>query len=69
MDQTVVVKVTNISANLTNPQRAKDLMLEVIKENVKLTERVSQKHLLQKLLREKLGLNDVLSIELLFMKS
>ena len=38
-------------------------MMEVIKENVKLTERVTQKHLLQKLLREKLGLNDVLSIE------
>ena len=63
MDQTVMAKVTNISTNLTNPSRAAGLMMEVYEENVKLTDRVAQKYLIQKLVREKLGFKDVLSIE------
>ena len=64
MEPTVQAKIENISKNHANPKRAASQMSEVIKENVKLVNRTTQTMLLSKLLRKKIPLKDVRSIEL-----
>ena len=63
MMQTVQAKITNISTNHANPQWAEGQMTEVLKENMKLVNRVTQTMLLKELTRKKIPLKDVKSIE------
>ena len=63
MIPTVTAKVIAISTNLANSQRAKGQMMEVIKVNEKLVYRVTQRYLLQSLMRRKIGTKDILRIE------
>ena len=63
MIQTVMAQIDTISATHPNPMRAKRQMVEVTKAVQKLTTRVTQKGLIQKLIRMRLALEDVLSIE------
>ena len=64
MDPTVQAKIDRISQNHANPNWAAGRMLEVIKENVKLVNRTTQTMLLRELVRKKIPLKDVTSIEI-----
>ena len=61
--QTVRAKITNISTNHANPQWAEGQMTEVLKENMKLVNRVTQTMLLKELTKKRIPLKDVKSIE------
>ena len=61
---TVRAKIDAISTNHANPTRAAGQMLEVIKENVKLVNRTTQTKLLRELLKRRIPLKDVSSIEM-----
>ena len=58
-----MIKTISTSYHTANPQRATSLMQEVIKENTKLTNRVTQEYLLQDLVKKELATKDVASIE------
>ena len=60
---TIQAKIVNISTNHSNPQWAAGRMKEVIEENVKLVNRRTQTMLLEDLVRRKIPLKDVISIE------
>ena len=60
---TVLARCDAISTNHANPQWAAGQMKEVIKENVKLVNRSTQTMLLRELVRKKIPLKDVMSIE------
>ena len=64
MIQTVLAKIENISSNHANPTWAAGQMQEVIKENMKLVNRRTQTMLLKELIRKKIPLKDVSSVEL-----
>ena len=64
MMPTVQAKINTISTNHANPQWAAGQMSKVIKENVKLVNRVTQTHLINELVKRKIPLKDVASIEL-----
>ena len=64
MEPTVQAKIINISTNHANPTWAAGQMSEVIKDNVKLVSRTTQKLLLLELVRKKIPLKDVRNIEI-----
>ena len=63
MEPTVLAKINIISTNHANPQWAAGQMQEVIRENVKLVNRTTQTILLKELVKKKIPLKDVSSIE------
>jgi hypothetical protein len=63
MEPTVQAKINIISTNHANPNWAAGQMLEVIKDNVKLVNRTTQTGLLSELVKKKIPLKDVTSIE------
>ena len=63
MEPTVQAKINIISTNHANPNWAAGQMLEVIKENVKLVNCTTQTWLLSELVKKKIPLKDVISIE------
>ena len=63
MMQTVLAKIANISSNHANPIWAAGQMKEGVKENMKLVNRRTQTMLLQELVRKKIPLKDVSSVE------
>ena len=60
---TIQAKIVNISTNHSNPKWAAGRLKEVIEENVKLVNRRTQTMLLEDLVRRKIPLKDVISIE------
>ena len=63
MEQTIQAKISAISTRHANPRWAAGQMQEVIKENVKLTNRTTQMMLLKELVRRRVPTKDVISIE------
>ena len=63
MEQTIQAKISAISTRHANPRWAAGQMQEVIKENVKLTNRTTQMMLLKELVRRRMPTKDVMSIE------
>ena len=63
MEQTIQAKISAISTRHANPRWAAGQMQEVIKENVKLTNRTTQMMLLKELVRRRVPTKDVISVE------
>ena len=64
MELTTLAKITTISTNHANPEWAEGQMQAVLKENLKLVNRVTQSMLLTELTRRRIPLKDVRSIEI-----